>query len=227
MEKKIVKLLDKGFIALEDVMGSDMAIINAARVSYLGTSKGNEKDKRLIFYLMKHKHTSPFEMVEFKFHVKCPLFVARQWMSHRTWSYNEVSRRYTDANIEFYVPEIWRRQSTTNKQGSEGTIQGDFSGHLEEVISFALRAYYNALKNGVAREQARIFLPQAMYTEFIAKVDARNLMHFLRLRMAPEAQYEIRIFAHAIYEHFFSPILPWTAEAFRLFGGIPDELKNK
>lgn len=212
---KRFNILDKGFIELQDIMGDDLAIVNAARVSYLGESKGEVQDKKLLFYLMKHKHTSPFEMVEFKFHVKCPLVVARQWFRHRTWSFNEVSRRYTSENIEFYIPDTWRKQAVQNKQVSEDeVVSGNYSEDLKLQVSLAMELYNEMVSNGVAKEQARIFLPQAMYTEFIGKVDAHNLMNFLRLRMAKDVQYETRIYAQAIFEHFFKPALPWTAEAF-------------
>ena len=226
---KQINILDNGWIELQDIMGDDLAIVNAARASFLGESKGNEKDKRLLFYLMEHYHTGPFEQVEFKFRVKCPLFVARQWMRHRTWSYNELSRRYTSANIEFYIPDgnKWRKQSEINKQASDGFINAfynngfcngrDFSKFLTFYCEDTLKYYNNMLDAGVAREMARMILPSNMYTEFIAKVDAHNLMHFLSLRMSPDAQYEIRVYAEAIYEHFFKPALPWTSEAFEKY----------
>ncbi len=218
---KRVNVLDKGWIELQEVMGNDLAIINAARVSYLGESKGDEQDKKLLFYLMHHRHSTPFEMVEFKFRIKCPLFVARQWMRHRTWSYNEVSRRYTSVDIDFYNPEAWRKQSTSNKQGSEGEIDRAtaeiLAQRLDEHHQRGLQFYNEAVEAGIAKEQARIFLPQSMYTQFIGKVDAHNLLHFLGLRMAPDAQYEIRVYAKAIFEEFVVPAIPWTAEAFKKF----------
>ena len=214
MNNKIINILDHGCIELQQVMGDDLSIVNAARVSYLGDSKGPEKDKKLLFYLMKNKHTSPFEMVEFKFRVKCPLFVARQWMRHRTWSYNEVSRRYTDKNIEFYIPDAWRAADSKNKQSSSGLVESHFS-QLTDLTDRALTYYKDAIENGVAKEQARLFLPLCTYTEFIAKVDAHNLMNFLRLRMSEHAQYEIRLYAVAIFENFFKEALPWTYEAWK------------
>ncbi len=218
---KRVNVLDKGWVELQEVMGNDLAIINAARVSYLGESKGDEQDKKLLFYLMHHRHSTPFEMVEFKFRIKCPLFVARQWMRHRTWSYNEVSRRYTSVDIDFYNPEAWRKQSTSNKQGSEGEIDRAtaeiLAQRLDEHHQRGLQFYNEAVEAGIAKEQARIFLPQSMYTQFIGKVDAHNLLHFLGLRMAPDAQYEIRVYAKAIFEEFVVPAIPWTAEAFKKF----------
>ncbi len=217
---KRVGVLDKGWIELQDMMGNDLAIANAARVSFLGESKGSEKDKRLLFYLLRHRHTSPFEQVEFKFRVRAPLLVWWQWARHRTWHYNAQSGRYTPfTENDFYVPLSWRRQSQDNKQGSEGEIDPVEAEALTTELlalydkSFAL--YEKALSAGVAKEQARLFLPGfAVYYTWIVKTDAHNLMHFLSLRMAPDAQAEIRAYAQAIYEHFFKPALPWTAEAF-------------
>lgn len=218
---KRVDLLDKGWIELQELMGNDLAIVNAARVSFLGESKGDERDKKLLFYLLRHRHTTPFEMVEFKFRIKCPLFVARQWMRHRTWNYNEVSRRYTSVDIDFYEPLSWRQQSASNKQGSEGEVEAEAAGRLNRLLAEhhrrSIEFYNQALEAGVAKEQARIFLPQSMYTQFIGKVDAHNLLHFVGLRMAPDAQYEIRVYAQAIFEEFLKPALPWTAEAYETY----------
>lgn len=218
-----VPVLDQGWIELQDLMGDDLAIVNAARVSYLGESKGAERDKKLLFYLLEHRHTSPFEQVEFKFRCHAPLVTWWQWVRHRTWSVNAQSGRYTPFEEgDFYVPEAWRLQAVDNKQGSAGTLSGPQADALTEKLrahyaqSFAL--YREALDLGVAREMARLFLPGfAVYYTWVLKVDAHNLMHFLRLRMAPDAQYEIRAYAWAIYEHFFKPALPWTAEAFERF----------
>jgi len=193
--------------------------------------------------LMEHSHTTPFEMCEFKFRVKAPLFVRSQWMRHRTWSYNEVSRRYTSEDIDFYLPNDWRIQDTKNKQSSlvnssqekRDKIESDvrtayicFSGGgqcpddgvssvLEHFNDIGLAIYNTLVDNNIAREQARFFLPPNMYTTFIAKVDAHNLMHFLKLRMSDHAQYEIRVYAETIYNEIFKQCLPWTAEAFEKF----------
>jgi thymidylate synthase (FAD) len=158
-------------------------------------------------------------MVEFKFRIKCPLIVARQWMRHRMWNYNETSRRYTSEDIDFYVPDIWRKQATSNRQASQGQVEDDAAIRdlYQEVVQRAFDAYDRLLEAGVAREQARAVLPQSMYTHFIGKVDAHNLLHFLHLRMAEEAQHEIRLYATAIFEDFVKPALPWTAEAFEKF----------
>ena len=218
---KRVNMLDKGWVELQEVMGDDLAIVNAARVSFLGETKGDERDKKLLFFLLRHRHTTPFEMVEFKFRIRCPLFVARQWMRHRTWNYNEVSRRYTSLDIDFYTPQIWRLQSESNKQGSEGEADPATSRQLTDLLDQhhqqGLDFYNRAVEAGIGKEQARIFLPQSMYTQFIGKVDLHNLLHFISLRMAPDAQYEIRVYAKAIFEEFVKPALPWTAEAFETY----------
>jgi thymidylate synthase (FAD) len=220
---KRVDVLDQGWIELQDMMGDDLSIVNAARVSFLGESRGNEQDKRLLFYLMRHQHTSPFEQVEFKFRARAPVIVWWQWVRHRTWNVNAQSGRYTPfQETDFYRPATWRHQSPSNKQGSEGEIDPADAERLSALLvehfdrSFAL--YQQALDAGVAREQARLFLPGfAVYYTWVCKVDAHNLMHFLALRMAPDAQAEIRAYARAIYENFFKPALPWTAEAFARF----------
>ncbi len=224
---KRVDVLDKGYIELVDLMphpqsgvSGDLAIVNAARVSYLGESKGDARDKGLLFYLMRHRHTSPFEMVEFKFRCRAPLLTWWQWVRHRTWNANAQSGRYTSfKEDDFYVPAMWRTQARSNRQASEGELTdeagaeltGELLAHYER--SFAL--YDKALAAGVSRELARVFLPGfSVYYTWVMKVDAHNLMHFLLLRMADDAQHEIRVYAQAIYEHFFRPALPWTAEAF-------------
>ncbi|MEP7289965.1 MAG: FAD-dependent thymidylate synthase [Chloroflexota bacterium] len=218
-----IKVLDKGFVELQDLMGNDLAIVNAARTSFLGESKGPEKDKKLLFYLMRHQHTSPFEMVEFKFLIRAPLLTFWQLVRHRTLSINMSSGRYSAfEESDFYVPDVWRKQASNNKQASEGTL-GDPDGEaltqeLLEHYARGYRLYTTALEKGVSREMARLFLPGfAVYYTGVIKVDAHNLMHFLRLRMADDAQFEIRVYAAAIYEHFFKPALPWTAEAFELY----------
>lgn len=218
---KRVDLLDKGWIELQDVMGDDLAVVNAARTSYLGESKGDEQDKKLLFYMMENGHTSPFEQVQFKFRVKCPIFVARQWMRHRTWSFNEQSRRYSDDTPEFYMPDKFRLQDTKDKQNSSGEfdylMNETFRESLSYVYTYVSRIYMDMISDGVAREQARMILPVSLYTTFVGSIDAHNLMHFLKLRMDAHAQYEIRVYADAIYSEFFRHILPWTAEAFEKY----------
>lgn len=227
---KHVAVLDKGFIELVDMLphpdsgiSGDLAIVNAARVSFLGESKGPDKDKKLLFYLLRNRHTSPFEMVEFKFRCRAPLVTWWQWVRHRTWNMNAQSGRYTPFEEDsFYVPDVWRKQAASNKQASEGEVEPEINSQLSEKLlahyqqSFQL--YQEALEAGVSREMARLFLPGfSVYYTWVIKVDAHNLMHFLRLRMAPDAQHEIRVYAQAIYEHFFKPALPWTAEAFEQY----------
>lgn len=227
---KRVDLLDKGWIELVDLMphpqsevSGDLAIVNAARVSFLGESKGPERDKKLLFYLLRHRHTSPFEMVEFKFRVRAPLLTWWQWARHRTWNMNAQSGRYTPfQENDFYAPATWRKQSADNKQASEGALPLDESDALSAKLlahyETGFRLYSEALAMGVSKEMARLFLPGfSVYYTWVVKIDAHNLMHFLRLRMASDAQYEIRVYAQAIYEHFFTPALPWTAEAFRRY----------
>ena len=224
---KKVRVLDKGYVELLDLMphpatgvSGDLAIVNAARVSYLGDSKGTERDRKLLFFLMRHRHTSPFEMVEFKFRCRAPLLTWWQWVRHRTWSANAQSGRYTPfEEDDFYVPEAWRLQARSNRQASEGELDDatatgltrDLIAHYED----SFRLYRRALDAGVSRELARVFLPGfSVYYTWVMKVDAHNLMHFIKLRMAEDAQHEIRVYARAIFEHFFRPALPWTAEAF-------------
>ncbi|MGQ9887511.1 MAG: FAD-dependent thymidylate synthase [Aggregatilineales bacterium] len=225
-----VHVLDKGWIELVDLLphpasgvSGDMAIVNAARVSFLGESKGEEKDKKLLFYLLRHRHTSPFEMVEFKFRCRAPLVTWWQWVRHRTWNMNAQSGRYTSfEEDDFYVPAVWRCQAKDNKQASEGEADPELGDALTQKLlehyhrSYML--YQEALNNGIAREMARLFLPGfGVYYTWVVKIDAHNLMHFLRLRMAEDAQYEIRVYAQAIFHHFFKPALPWTAEAFETY----------
>ncbi|MEO8396203.1 MAG: FAD-dependent thymidylate synthase [Chloroflexota bacterium] len=225
-----IPVLDKGFVELVDMMphpsigvSADLAIVNAARVSFLGESKGDVADKKLLFYLMRNQHTSPFEMVHFKFRVRAPLVTYWQWVRHRTFHYmaaNAQSGRYTPFEEEdFYVPSVWRMQSKSNKQASEGEIEPEMSAQLtEKLLKFyddGYTLYRQALDAGVSKEMARLFLPGfSVYYTWVMSVDAHNLMNWIRLRMAPDAQYEIRVYAEAIYEHFFKPALPWTAEAF-------------
>ncbi|MBE2194018.1 MAG: FAD-dependent thymidylate synthase [Anaerolinea sp.] len=227
---KRVSVLDKGYVELQDIMphpltgvSPDTAIASAARVSFLGESKGGEKDARLIHYLMRHKHTSPFEMVEFKFRVKAPVVTWWQWARHRTASYNAQSGRYTEfAEDEFYVPAVWRKQSPDNKQASLGELEPEANTELtQDLIDFYAQGfalYQKALRQGSSREMARLFLPGfGVYYTWIVKTDLHNLFNFLRLRLAPDAQYEIRVYAHTIYREFVKPTVPIAAEAFEQY----------
>lgn len=214
----MIKVLDHGFVELVDQMGNDDTVVDAARVSYGKGTKSVSDNRTLLRYLMRHGHTSPFEMVEFVFHVKLPLFIARQWVRHRTASLNEVSARYSDmGNVEFYQPDF-RLQSMTNKQCStdervsEETM--DRLTHLyNDATQKAVHAYREALDAGVAREVARTILPVSMYTEWIWKCDLHNLLNFIEKRSHPNAQYEIVQYANAIYD-IIKPIVPYTIEAY-------------
>jgi thymidylate synthase (FAD) len=200
-------------------MGDDASIVQAARVSYGKGTKSVSEDRALIRYLLRHKHTSVFEQAIIKIHVKCPIFVARQWLRHRTWSYNELSLRYSEASDEMFSPEIdtIKQQSKLNKQGGDQQLTSEESytikGAIEGVCQSSMAQYSGLVNKGLAREMARVVLPVAAYTEFYATVDIHNLMHFLALRMKPAAQYEIRVFANALFE-ILSTHFPMTAEAF-------------
>ena len=202
--KDAIKCLDKGFVRLVDCMGGDDAIVQAARVSYgKGTSKVSQ-DRGLIRYLMRHRHTTPFEMVEFKFHCKMPIFVARQWVRHRTANINEYSLRYSEARDEFYYPDPKHIefQSALNMQGRRGEVSDDLKQKVQDYfkeISERSFEIYSELNNaGVARELARAILPVNLYTEWYWKNDLHNLLHFIGLRSDDHAQYEIRVFSDAM-----------------------------
>lgn len=216
---KEIKCLDHGFVRLVDSMGNDAAIVQAARVSYGEGTKTVREDKGLINYLLKHQHTSPFEMVEFKFHCKMPVFVGRQWIRHRTASVNEISGRYSEIKDEFYVPELDKIniQSKDNKQGRGETLSKETGTLIRDILIKgqldAYQDYRSLLDEELAKELARINLPLSMYTEWYWKIDLHNLMHFLRLRMDSHAQYEIRVFADAMYE-IVKEICPITIDAF-------------
>jgi thymidylate synthase (FAD) len=221
-----IKVHDHGLVALVDVMPrmapvgktADFAIVQAARVSYGEGTKQVNEDRGLIRYLIRHRHTTPLEMVEFKFHHVMPIFVARQWIRHRTANVNEYSARYSVVRDRFYhpSPESVRKQSTTNRQGGEeiadeATAQ-QFLDYLDKVE--ALYAdYEQLLEKGVSRELARIGLPVSVYTEWYWKIDLHNLLHFLSLRMDAHAQQEIRDYATAMFK-LIQPIVPIAAEAF-------------
>lgn len=221
-----MKVLDHGFVALVDSMPrfvpeghtADQAIVQAARVSYgEGTKKVNE-DRGLVRYLLRHRHTTPFEMVEFKFHVAMPIFIARQWIRHRTANVNEYSARYSIVPDRFYRPTLdnVRKQSTSNRQGGEESIDVETAESFLELLEDSEKLYGRYLEltdKGVARELARAALPVSVYTEWYWKCDLHNLLHFLSLRMDPHAQQEIRVYAEAMYE-LIKPICPVACEAF-------------
>ena len=200
-----IRLLDHGFVRLVDYMGGDAAIVQAARVSYgRGTRKASE-DQALIRYLLRNRHTTPFEMVDLKLHVKAPIFVARQWLRHRTASVNELSGRYSILPDDMYLPDDTQIsfQSTDNRQG-RSTVQVDpaLKARVRELLLAGQResyaAYQELLDAGIARELARIALPVSVYTEWYWKINLHNLFHFLELRADPHAQAEIRLYAEAI-----------------------------
>lgn len=200
------KVLDKGFVRMVDYYGSDQRIVQAARVSYGEGTKTVSQDAALIDYLLRHQHTSPFEQVVFTFHLKMPVFVARQWVRHRTGRMNEVSGRYSIMKDEFYVPELpcISRQSADNKQGRGEAFQDSeaqqFRQEFIEGQENSYKTYTAMVEKGLAREIARINLPLALYTEFYWQMDLHNLFHFLKLRLESHAQYEIRMYAEQILE---------------------------
>jgi thymidylate synthase (FAD) len=201
-------VLDHGFVRVIDYMGDDGAIVQAARVSYGRGTKAVQNDEGLIRYLMRHWHSTPFEMCEVKLHVKLPVFVARQWIRHRTANVNEYSARYSILDREFYIPapEHLAAQSTVNNQGRGAVLEGAEAARVLDLLrSDAGRAYdhYEAMlsqdgQQGLARELARMNLPMNVYTQWYWKTDLHNLFHFLRLRADAHAQYEIRVYAEAI-----------------------------
>ncbi|MDR1931183.1 MAG: FAD-dependent thymidylate synthase [Spirochaetales bacterium] len=212
-------VLDKGFVRLVDYLGGDERIVQAARVSYGRGTKSYREDRGLIGYLLRNRHTSPFEQVVFTFHVKLPIFVARQWVRHRTARLNEISGRYSVMKDEFYVPSArdLAPQSADNKQGRSGEALS--REKAQEVLDlFAAdqgRAYenYTRLLDDVAREIARINLPLSLYTEWYWQIDLHNLLHFLRLRLDAHAQKEIRLYAEVLFD-IMKKVCPLTAEAF-------------
>jgi thymidylate synthase (FAD) len=215
-----IKCLDKGFVRLVDSMGGDDAIVQSARVSYgQGTSKVSQ-DRGLIRYLMRHRHTTPFEMVEFKFHCKMPIFVARQWVRHRTANINEYSLRYSEARDEFYFPdpEHIQFQSTLNKQGRMGEVPAELKqkvlDYFKEISDRSFAMYSELNEAGVARELARSLLPVNLYTEWYWKNDLHNLLHFIGLRSDSHAQYEIRVYSDAMAESV-KKVAPFAWEAFQ------------
>lgn len=217
---KAFNVLDDGFVRVVDYMGSDDSIVQAARVSYGKGTKKVQEDRALIRYLMRHRHSTPFEMCEIKLHVRVPMDTWRQWIRHRTANVNEYSTRYSiaiDAAQKTKFDE-WRLQATTNRQGSEGfadkKIGERFSKAESELHEAARKTYNEKLEAGIAREQARKDLPLSTYTEAYWKIDLHNLLHFLALRMEKNAQHEIRQYANTIGEEIVSKWVPVTWEAF-------------
>ena len=216
-------VLDHGFVRVVDYMGDDAAICQAARVSYGRGTKAVSNDEGLIRYLMRHWHSTPFEMCEVKLHVKLPVFVARQWIRHRTANVNEYSARYSILDREFYIPapEALAAQSEVNNQGRGAALEGEEADRvLRYLRDDAMRCYdhYEEMisqdgQQGLARELARMNLPANVYTQWYWKVDLHNLLHFLRLRADSHAQFEIRVYAEAICEM----VKDWVPFAFKAF----------
>jgi len=234
-----INVLDHGFVRLVDCMGNDLSIVRAARVSYDAdwrTGEDEGKDAKLIKYLLRNKHTSPFESVVFTFEFKIPIFIARQWFRHRTWddpskldgdiglgyqkywAYNEISARYTELPEEFYVPKLEHittqtkdnKQARTNEQHANASY---FATYMRKVAQDAFSQYREFLDMGCPRELARSILPLSAYTRYFGTVNLHNLLHFLRLRLHPHAQYEIRVYAEAI-GNIIRNIVPITMGAF-------------
>lgn len=217
---KEYKVLDKGFVRLIDVMGDDSSIVQSARVSYGAGTKTLHEDRGLIRYLLRHKHTTPFEMVEFKFHIKVPIFIARQWIRHRTANVNEYSGRYSVMKDEFYLPNLTelRPQSATNRQGrAEDAFSQEKAQEIQDIMNKTQNDLYSEyeglLDKELARELARINLPLSNYTEWYWKIDLHNLLHFLRLRIDGHAQYEIREYGLVMAE-LVKEFVPLAWEAF-------------
>lgn len=214
-----MKVLDKGFVRLVDYMGGDQRIVQSARVSYGAGTKSVRQDRALIHYLMKHWHTSPFEQVQLTFHAKMPIFIARQWIRHRTARLNEISGRYSIMKDEFYVPEPDKVsfQSKDNKQGRGESLPlneaMEVIHQLESDQKEAYAEYTSMIEKGVARELARTALPISLYTEWYWQIDLHNLFHFIRLRADSHAQYEIRAYAEALAK-CAQAVAPMAYEAF-------------
>ena len=215
-----LSVLDDGFVALVDCMGDDGSVVQAARVSYGEGTRKVSDDRQLIRYLLRHAHTTPFEMAELKFVVRVPMDCWRQWIRHRTASVNEYSTRYSLAidSMQATADDEWRTQAASNRQGSDG-LAAAAEGHRlteaeRELQGLARKVYEERLAAGIAREQARKDLPLSTYTEAYWKIDLHNLLHFLALRMDPHAQLEIRRYAETIGHQIVAPLFPLVWEAF-------------
>lgn len=219
--EKEIQVLDHGHVRYVDHMGSDARILEAARVSYRSQGKGEEADRKLLEYLYKNKHTSPFEMCKVTLNIKLPIFVMRQYVRHRMQNLNEVSARYTELPDEFYIPNEWRGQDGKNKQGS---VAGAFTFSQNTSMSSIARhhcmesykLYKDLLESGVAREMARMVLPVNVYTECYSTWDLKNLLHFVALRDDSHAQAEIQEYGRAI-KVILNDLFPWTMAAYEKF----------
>ena len=222
-ENHVSVLGGQGWVGLIDTLGTESTIVNATRVSF-GKIKQemDDRDVGLLNYLIENRHTSPLEHIVFTFSIHCPLFIRGQWHRHRTWSYNEISRRYTEIDMEFYTPEHLRRQAETNRQASVEDANFDDAA-LREMIrkqnADSLKLYNDLLEAGVCREQARGVLPQNMMVTFWGTVDLNNLLHFLELRDSEHAQWEIREYAKAI-KKLIKPVIPHVAAYYESKGQV-------
>lgn len=210
-----------GYVRYIDHMGTDMRIVEAARISYKSPSKGEESDRKLLNYLFRMRHTSPFEQCSITFNIKFPIFLMRQFVRHRTFRLNEWSGRYSELADEFYLPAHWRVQDTTNKQGSLAVdlpelFDAENTITAQETYETCHKAYKLLLERGVAKEQARFVLPVGIYTEIYVNCDLHNLLHFLRLRQDGHAQSEIQDVANAMRQ-IAAELFPWTFAAFDKF----------
>jgi thymidylate synthase (FAD) len=225
-----IPVLDHGFVRYIDHMGTDLRVLEAARISYRSPSKGEEADKKLLHYLFKNKHTSPFEMCKITFNIKMPIFVMRQFVRHRMQNLNEVSARYTELPGEFYVPKVWRMQDLKNKQGSSGSVnpviesrnmgglQTNFHADscLRSFCEDAYSLYQKLLEAGIAKEMARFCLPVNIYTEIYCCWDLKNLLGFFSLRDDAHAQWEHQQYGKAM-KQIAAELFPWTLEAYERF----------
>lgn len=209
-----------GYVRYIRHLGTDQSIVEAARVSYASPSKGEDADKKLLFYLYKNRHTSPFEQCNITFNIKFPIFLMRQFVRHRTFRLNEWSGRYSELADEFFIPKVWREQDTKNRQGSTEKQDQDWNRlntiTARVVYDAAYEGYKRLLSNGTAKEQARFVLPVGIYTEIYVNCDLHNLLHFLRLRQDGHAQAEIQDVANAMFA-IAKELYPWTFEAFGKF----------
>lgn len=214
-----IPILEKGYVRYIDHLGSDLRIVEAARISYKSPSKGEETDKKLLHYLYRNRHTSPFEQCNITYNIKMPIFIMRQFVRHRTFRLNEWSARYSELQDEFYVPQVWRAADAKNKQGSVETAGLNHAKLSQEVEAFNKQAYdtyRSLLAQGVARELARTVLPVSIFTEIYVSCDLHNLLHFCTLREDHHAQWEIREVAAAMRE-IAQALYPWTFEAYQKY----------
>lgn len=241
MEKgHTIQIGEHGYVRYVDHLGDDRLIVGSARISYKSPSKGEEADRKLIHYLLKNKHTSPFEMGKIVFNVKCPIFVMRQWVRHRMQNLNEISARYTELPDQFYLPTEFRAQDTVNKQGSVAAEldHEHLRGVMNTAYRFAYNTYEKLLREGVAKEMARFVLPVGIYTEVFSCWDMNNLLKFFVLRDDAHAQAEIQDFARAM-KTIARALFPWTMDAYdalrprlveeaqRIDGTLPNPTEDK